>query len=179
MAFPVLPAVCSAGRHCAPGVFSGDCLPGFCIFWHSLPLRFCCARAESRIFPTYCQCLHAASHHCRLVDFHHLYLSREDGFLNEQREISRSGFRQQLFKFCVLFGIQAETVFAVCRIAFGLPACSCSSFFLHVHEILGLYFFLFRNPRLWSGFSRLLAGLVVFVGQKTFCRTKTQLALFA
>ena len=79
--------------------------------------------------------------HRRLVYFHDLYLSREDGFLDEQREVAGSRIRQQLFKSCVLLGVQAETVLAVRQITLGLSARPCPCCFLHTHEIFGLYFF--------------------------------------
>ena len=77
-------------------------------------------------------------------------------------------------------GVQAETVLAVRQITLGLSARPCPCCFLHTHEIFGLYFFSLPEsatleripPPLW-------AGKLVLVGQKTFCRTRTQLALFA
>ena len=110
--------------------------------------------------------------HRRLVYFHDLYLSREDGFLDEQREVADSRIRQQFLEFCILLGVQAETVLVVRRIIFRLSARPCPCCFLHTHEIFGLYFFLFQNPRLWSGFPRpsgrtswFLSDKRLFVGQ--------------
>jgi len=66
----------------------------------------------------------------------------------------------------------------VYRIFLGLSTRPYPCCFLHTHEILVCTFF-FQNPRLWSGFPRPWGGQVGPCPTKDFCRTRTQLALFA